>query len=119
MVRAYRPFLATIDLTYLQYLVMMVLWERKEIGVSALGRVLNLDSGTLTPLLKRLECKGLVVRARDLHDERARLISLTEHGHELGWQALEIPKQVACSLGVSLEELQQLKVLCEKIMKTI
>ena len=83
LVRAYRPFLEPLDLTYLQYMVLMVLWQDSPVTVKELGHQLRLDSGTLTPLLKRLEGKGLVQRRRSSEDERARLISLTEAGTAL------------------------------------
>lgn len=119
VVRAYRPLLNALDLTYPQYLVMMVLWEHNGINVKELGAKLYLDSGTLTPLLKRLETKGLVVRTRGLEDERVRMISLSDEGAALKEKALSIPGEMACKVGGDIEELAQLKYLCEKLVKTL
>ena len=81
MVRAYRPLLAELDITYLQYMVLMVLWQESSLNVRELGQRLTLDSGTLTPLLKRLDSKGLVERKRSIEDERVRVISITKQCH--------------------------------------
>ena len=116
VVRAYRPFLAAHDLSYLQYLVLMVLWDAQELEVKALGQRLNLDSGTLSPLLKRMEAKGFVLRKRGSDDERVRLISTTEKGEQMRDTVADMPKLVACQLGLELDELKQLKRLCEKVL---
>ena len=115
MTKAYRPLLKAIDLTYPQYLVMLVLWEHSPLRVSGLGERLDLDSGTLTPLLKRLEVKGLVSRTRSTEDERARDIALTSEGSALKAVAQSIPTQVACAAGLSVPELEQLKALCLRL----
>lgn len=116
VIRAYRPFLQTIDLTYSQYLVMMVLWQTNGINVKELGAKLHLDSGTLTPLLKRLEGKGLVTRRRGQDDERVRMLHLTEQGLSLRDKALVVPKGIACKLDMDVTELVELKRLCEKVL---
>lgn len=95
IVRRYKPFLDEIDLTYTQYIAMMVLWEEKEINVKALGKRLYLDSGTLTPVLKRLEQKNLISRQRDSKDERNLIVSLTAEGEQLKEKAVEIPQKMA------------------------
>lgn len=95
IVRRYKPFLDEIDLTYTQYIAMMVLWEEKEINVKALGKRLYLDSGTLTPVLKRLEQKNLIFRQRDSKDERNLIVSLTAEGEQLKEKAVEIPQKMA------------------------
>ena len=95
IVRRYKPFLDEIDLTYTQYIAMMVLWEEKEINVKALGKRLYLDSGTLTPVLKRLEQKNLISRQRDNKDERNLIVRLTAEGEQLKEQAVEIPHKMA------------------------
>lgn len=95
IVRRYKPFLDEIDLTYTQYIAMMVLWEEKEINVKALGKRLYLDSGTLTPVLKRLEQKNLIFRQRDSRDERNLIVSLTAEGEQLKEKAVEIPQKMA------------------------
>ena len=101
--RLYRELLAPLRLTYPQYLVMLVLWEGDGIVVSAIGQRLGLDTGTLTPLLKRLEAEGLLRRARSTDDERKVVISLTEAGRDLQALALEIPKAVTCASGRDLD----------------
>lgn len=95
IVRRYKPFLDEIDLTYTQYIAMMVLWEEKEINVKALGKRLYLDSGTLTPVLKRLEQKNLISRQRDSKDERNLIVSLTAEGEQLKEKEVEIPQKMA------------------------
>ncbi len=97
--KIYTPLLAAIGLTYPQYLVMLVLWEAEDVTVKAIGERLNLDSGTLTPLLKRLEGGGLLARARDPKDERQVKIKLTEKGRDLRKQAKTIPAQIARAMG--------------------
>ena len=98
--RAYQPLLAELGITYPQYVVMLVLWERDDLSVSELGRRLALDSGTLTPLLKRLEESGLVSRTRSGEDERVVRIELTAAGKKLERKATEIPSLLACQLGL-------------------
>jgi len=115
MVRAYRPYLKALNLTYPQYLVMLVLWELDEVNVRELGARLHLDSGTLTPLLKRLDSKGLVGRYRGTIDERVRIIKCTHEGKRLRSLAKPIPKKVACDIGLSIEELNTLRALCRKL----
>ncbi|MEZ8738607.1 MarR family winged helix-turn-helix transcriptional regulator [Photobacterium swingsii] len=119
MTRAYRPLLDKLDLTYSQYLAMLVLWENNGINVKALGDQLHLDSGTLTPLLKRLESKGLVVRQRCKHDERARVMFLTEAGETLKQQAASIPQTMMCKSQLPLEELAALKEICDKLYQQL
>jgi MarR family transcriptional regulator, organic hydroperoxide resistance regulator len=95
MSKVYRKLLSQLDLTYPQYLVMLVLWEQDGLTVSAIGERLFLDSATLTPLLKRLEAAGLVRRARDARDERQVIVSLTEQGRQLKAKARAVPPGVA------------------------
>ncbi|MBW0146551.1 MarR family winged helix-turn-helix transcriptional regulator [Marinobacter arenosus] len=109
----YRPLLADLDLTYPQYLTMLVLWEQKEGGgvtrVSDLGRRLRLDSGTLTPLLKRLADRGLLERRRSAEDERVVTLTLTDAGWALREKAGTIPERLLCSVGVEPERLKALR----------
>lgn len=119
VIRAYRPLLNEIDLTYSQYLVMMVLWKTNGINVKALGDKLYLDSGTLTPLLKRLETKGLVTRTRGIEDERVRMLALTKKGIALKSQALSIPNGMACKLDMDVDELIELKRLCNTLLNKL
>ena len=107
--RAYKPLLEALGLTYPQYVAMVVLWERDDRTVSELGDKLHLDSGTLTPLLKRLEAAGLVQRARDAEDERQVRIRLTRAGHVLKEKARAIPEAILCATGRSSTELRGLK----------
>lgn len=99
LTRAYGPLLEPLGLTYPQYLVMLVLWEVKSATVKALGERLTLDSGTLTPLLKRLEQRGLIQRKRDTEDERVVRITLTPEGQALQEQARSIPADLICRTG--------------------
>ncbi len=116
VIRAYRPLLDELDLTYSQYLVMMVLWEQNGVSVKDVGHRLHLDSGTLTPLLKRLEVKGYVERARSTQDERVRVLNLTEQGRELKLRAQQVPNAIKCKVDIELDEMLELKRLCEKIL---
>lgn len=116
MSRAYQPLLKALDLTYLQYIVMMVLWDEKEINVKALGAKTHLDSGTLTPLLKRLETKGYVLRTRSAEDERVRVITLTPAGVELKEQAQTVPVEMLCLSKMNEDELKSLKAQCEQLL---
>ena len=109
LTRAYQPILNKLDLTYPQFLVMIVLWEQDDRTVSEIGAQLNLDSGTLTPLLKRLEAAGRIARRRDARDERQVRITLTDEGRELRKEAENIPEQVFCALGQPVDALQALR----------
>ncbi|AXX07035.1 MarR family winged helix-turn-helix transcriptional regulator [Brucella melitensis] len=113
--RAYQPILAPLDLTYPQFLVMLVLWERDDCTVSEIGARLNLDSGTLTPLLKRLEAAGRITRRRDPRDERQVRITLTDEGRKLREQAESVPEQIMCATGQPVSELQDLRNRLMKI----
>ena len=108
MIRLYKPFLDKLDLTYTQYIAMMVFWEQKMINVKELGKKLYLDSGTLTPVLKSLEAKGYVRRYRSTQDERVLLVEITEAGEALKEQAKDIPSSVAACVGLSKEDATQL-----------
>ncbi|WP_022940504.1 MarR family winged helix-turn-helix transcriptional regulator [Psychromonas hadalis] len=119
MSRAYQPLLKKLDLTYLQYIVMMVLWEDSTMNVKTLGNKVHLDSGTLTPLLKRLEGKGLIIRARCKEDERVRVISLSETGGKLRQKAEQVPTDMFCKSKMTLEELNNLKLSCDLLLKNL
>jgi DNA-binding MarR family transcriptional regulator len=107
--RLYRPLLDALGLTYPQYLAMLVLWEASPRTVGALGDALDLDSSTLTPLLKRLEAGGLIDRRRDPKDERRVIVALTDKGLALRDKALSIPEQIFCQVGLPLDELTALR----------
>jgi DNA-binding MarR family transcriptional regulator len=96
----YRPLLAELDITYPQYLVLLVLWERDARPVKEIGGMLQLDYGTVSPLLKRLETRGLVTRERDADDERTVVVSLTPEGAALRQRAVDIPEAIGCALGL-------------------
>lgn len=116
IVRRYKPFLDEIDLTYTQYIVMMVLWEEREINVKELGSRLYLDSGTLTPVLKRLEQKGLITRQRDDKDERVLIVSITKEGDELKDKAVEIPVKMAGCVSLEPQDAAELYRLLHKLL---
>jgi DNA-binding MarR family transcriptional regulator len=111
------PYIEEIGLTYTQYIAMMVLWEHKTINVKTLGEYLYLDSGTLTPLLKRLESAGLIERNRDSNDERNVIIKLTPEGAKLKESASEIPEKIKQCLPITEEEAMTLYRLLYKILK--
>ncbi|MCC4603215.1 MarR family winged helix-turn-helix transcriptional regulator [Xanthomonas campestris] len=115
MHKLYRGLLKALDLTYPQYLVMLVLWETDGRSVSEIGERLYLDSATLTPLLKRLQAAGLVTRTRAASDERQVIIELTDAGRALRSKAGGVPEQVFCASACSLDELRQLKHDLEKL----
>jgi DNA-binding MarR family transcriptional regulator len=109
VVQAYGPLLDKLDLAYPQYLVMLALWERDDVMLKDLGARLYLDSGTLTPLLKRLEAKGYVQRQRSQTDERAMALSLTPLGRRLKQKARAIPEGLACRIALPVPELLKLR----------
>nr|WP_128381647.1 MarR family transcriptional regulator [Streptomyces cavernae] len=111
----YRVLLKDLGLTYPQYLVMLVLWEHGELPVKTLGEHLRLDSGTLSPLLKRLEAAGYVQRERSAADERSVLVRLTETGTELRSRALRVPRRIAGATGFELEELRELRARLDRL----
>lgn len=107
--KLYKPILDKLNITYTQYITLLVLWENDNITVNEMGKKLHLDSGTLTPLLKKLEIMNLVRRIRDTIDERKVYVTLTQRGVELKTLALEIPGEILCSTGFSLENAVILK----------
>jgi len=119
MNKVYRRLLADLGLTYPQYLVMLVLWESEGITVSQLGERLFLDSATLTPLLKRLQTAGLVLRERGLEDERQVLVSLTEEGRALRSKARAVPEGAFCASGCKPEELQAIRRDLEQLRASL
>jgi MarR family transcriptional regulator, organic hydroperoxide resistance regulator len=108
MTKLYKPVLAPLGLTYPQYLVLLVLWQTDGVGVGELGERLYLDSGTLTPLLKRMEAAGLLVRERSAADERRVVVTLSATGRALRRKAAQVPVDVACATGCRLPELTEL-----------
>ncbi|TDP75018.1 MarR family winged helix-turn-helix transcriptional regulator [Roseateles toxinivorans] len=122
MTKLYKPMLDPLGLTYPQYLVLMVLWQQDGLGVSALGERLHLDSGTLTPLIKRMEAAGWLTRQRAQDDERRVEVRLTPEGRQMKARAKNIPEQLACATACSLTELtdltQRLSRLRDQLQKT-
>jgi DNA-binding MarR family transcriptional regulator len=116
VVGRYKPFLSKIDLTYTQYIAMLVMWEFKSVGVKELGEHLHLDSGTLTPLLKRLELKGLVRRERSEKDERTVKVSITQKGELLKRQAARVPEKLAECMPLTQKESKALYALLYKLL---
>ena len=117
IIKRYKPFLDEIDLTYTQYIAMMVLWEQGSTTVTELGNALYLDSGTLTPLLKKMEAKGLITRRRSEADERSLIVSLTEEGEALKDKALSVPHQMASCVCLEPQEAQELYRILYKLLK--
>lgn len=107
--KLYKPILDELSITYTQYISLLVLWEKDNITVNEMGKKLHLDSGTLTPLLKKLESMNLVTRIRDTIDERKVFVTLTQKGIELKKMAIEIPSKIFCSSGLSIESAVLLK----------
>ena len=117
IINAYTPYLKPLGLTYTQYLVFMVLWEKKEVSVGELGSTLYLDAGTLSPLLKKLEIEGLIARTHPEIDERVTNVKLTDRGEELKEKCKDIPFKVASVVGsLNQKEIEQLYVLLYKIL---
>ncbi|AKU96813.1 Organic hydroperoxide resistance transcriptional regulator [Labilithrix luteola] len=119
MTAAYQPLLEPLGLTYPQYLVLLVLWETDGIRVSQIGERLHLDSGTLTPLLKRLETQGVIERRRSAGDERVVEVHLTAAGKRLRKAAAEIPKALLCKTGGPAEDLVRLQKTVRKLTQNL
>ena len=117
--RRYKPFLSKLDLTYTQYITMMVLWETHELSVKELGDKLFLDSGTLTPLLKKLETKGYLTRNRSVKDERNLIIKVTDKGMALREEALSVPQEIRSCVILTDDEAAALFKLLQSFMNTI
>lgn len=119
IVRRYKPFLDPLDLTYTQYIAMMVLWEKKSVTVKELGEKLYLDSGTMTPVLKKLESKGYITRERSGKDERSVIVTITESGEKLKESAADVPAKLGGCVNLSPEEAGQLYGLLYKLLNEI
>ena len=119
IVKSYGPHLAALDLTYTQYIAMMVLWEERTVSVGHLGERLRLDSGTLTPLLKKLEAKELVTRRRSQEDERRLDVTVTEKGMALRERAKGVPECVASCINLTPQEIVEIRRLLDKIMVSL
>ncbi|MBQ6803306.1 MAG: MarR family transcriptional regulator [Clostridia bacterium] len=119
VIKQYRPYLDPLDLTYTQYIAMMVFWSEKKINVKALGEKLFLDSGTLTPVLKSLESKGYVKRYRSREDERVLMVEITREGEALKEKAVDVPAQMASCVNLNPEDAMQLYTLLYKLIGTL
>ena len=116
IVKAYKPYLDELDLTYTQYITMMVMWEHKELKVKEVGQYLYLDSSTLTPLLKRLEEKGYVKRRRSSEDERDLIVTITESGELLKEKAVTIPERLGACVDLEAQKAQTLYALLYEVI---
>lgn len=119
IIRRYKPYLDRIDLTYTQYITMMVMWEKKTVNVKTLGECLYLDSGTLTPVLKKLESKGYITRERSSEDERNLVVSITTEGEKLRDEAISIPSSMGSCVKLSEDEAKILYNLLYKIIGNV
>ena len=117
IIKLYKPILDPHGLTYTQYLAMMVVWEEEKITVKGMGKRLHLDSGTLTPLLKKLEAMGHVTRYRDPQDDRVVIVELTDSGRQLKQNMFDVPKQIACQVQLPIEEAIKLKEQLDDLLK--
>ena len=116
VVKAYKPYLDELDLTYTQYITMMVMWEYKELRVKDVGKCLFLDSSTLTPLLKRLEEKGYVTRRRSTEDERDLIVTLTDSGEALKEKAVTVPERLSACVTLDPQKAQELYALLYEVL---
>lgn len=116
IISLYKPYLTPYGLTYTQYITLLVLWEQDSLSVSELGNKLLLDSGTLTPLLKKLEKSQLIERVRNKDDERSVTVSLTERGKMLREKFVDLPQKMFCNSGMTLDEAIKLKVMLNQLL---
>ena len=119
IIKLYKPFLDKFNLTYTQYVAMLVLWEDEKSTVKDIGKRLHLDSGTLTPLLKKIESMGLIKRYRDVNDDRVVIVELTEQGRLLKDDVTEVPREMACKINMSREDLLDLKRKLDGLLKLL
>jgi len=117
IIKSYKPFLDKFDFTYTQYITMLVMWEDEKITFKNLGKKLHLDSGTLTPVVKKLESKGLVIKYRTKEDDRVVVIELTEKGRLLKNDIVEVPEKMSCNSVISESQASELKEKLNKILK--
>ena len=119
IIKKYKPILEEHNLTYTQYLTMLVLWEERKISVKKIGERLHLDSGTLTPLLEKIEQMGLIIKYRDPNDDRVVIVELTDKGADLQDKVKDVPKEISCSVGLSKEKLVELKKDLDELIKIL
>lgn len=116
VIKLYKPFLDKHGLTYTQYVAMLVVWEHEKITVKGMGQKLHLDSGTLTPVLKKLESMELIIKYRDKNDDRVVIVELSEKGRALKEDIVDVPEQLYCMLGANVEEAIALKKLLDNLL---
>lgn len=119
IIKLYKPVLDKFGLTYTQYIAMLVLWEDEKSTVKDIGKRLHLDSGTLTPLLKKIENMGLIKRYRDVNDDRVVVIELTEQGKLLKEDITEVPREMVCRINMPKEELLDLKSKLDNLLRYV
>lgn len=119
IIKLYKPFLDKFNLTYTQYITMLVLWEDEKITIKELCKKLYLDSGTLTPVVKKLEAMELIIKYRDKSDERVVIVELTDKGRELKEEVVKVPEQIFCKVGGNIEEILTLKKLLEQLLENM
>lgn len=115
----YNPLLKKLDITYTQYITLLVLWEHKKLSVKEIGDLLFLDSGTLTPLLKKLESKGLITRMRSKEDERSVYLEITPKGMEMKKEALDYLPNLLCTTNIGMDELVELRGKLQLLIKSL
>lgn len=119
IIKLYKPLLDKFNLTYTQYIAMLVLWEDEKSTVKEIGKRLHLDSGTLTPLLKKIESMGLITRYRDVNDDRVVIVELTEKGRLLKDEVTEVPREMMCKVNMPLENAIALKKYLDELLKSL
>jgi DNA-binding MarR family transcriptional regulator len=119
VIKQYTPILDKYNLTYTQYIAMLVIWEKEKVTVKGIGKILHLDSGTLTPLLKKIESMGLITRYRDVNDDRVVIAELTQKGAELKEKIVGVPNEVLCKINLSREKAVKLKKLLDELLEIL
>ena len=119
VIKKYKPILDQYNLTYTQYLTMLVLWENEKITVKGIGGKLHLDSGTLTPLIKKLENMNLVTKYRSKEDDRVVIVELTDKGRNLKDDMIDVPRKAFCSLGIEKEQILELKKNLDSLLEIL
>lgn len=119
VIKKYKPILDQYNLTYTQYLTMLVLWENEKITVKGIGKKLHLDSGTLTPLIKKLEKMNLVTKYRSKEDDRVVIVQLTDEGRKLKDEMIDVPRKAFCSLGIEKEQILELKKNLDSLLEIL
>lgn len=119
VIKLYKPFLDKFNLTYTQYIAMLVLWEYEKSTVKEIGKKLHLDSGTLTPLLKKMESMELIRRYRDINDDRVVIVELSEKGRRLKYDITSVPKDIACKINLEKNEIKRLKDELDNLLEKL